>query len=781
MSAADANPFRRRVKRLYEFHKPDKLDTLTDAFFEKMEKKGKKGEEKMLKTLVEKYGPEPPADWQPISGSSPGKSDHSTPLAQEPDMVFRKRVLRFYQHYNPAKVDTLTEAVFRNFEKDGEKGQDKVIRSLVEKYGPEPSHHPENSSAPSDASGTQGSASGLQKAFRVRVMRLYQYYSPEKVDSLTPEFFQKLEKNGQKGEEKVLRSLVEKYGPEPAEDWQPATTHHDEHDTSDNKNNEVTSRHVNANAVVKELPSQNVSRAASQQSSNATRPVFCGSAGIGVQESNIDPNKHLNSDSFRYNDQKHSAINKFHENHKRLLEAASLSRPKNREPKVMETTSSTKQGFQASYEDMNNDFFNPINIISKTTAVDSANAFLPGRSHINERNENTNANATSEVRQINSKENEYTATVGSEKSPSPFNTPMIHQPSLAFKQPIRQQSLDQDMLVQVLARALAQQQQQQSTPPTRGSHFSMNGRGMVSVGAGYGESMPTLPGFISDSLRRNSDHELVPAGDPFVGESGYPGSADSYQQGSQQSPRHIAGMLDTKDQDNFVFNIITKARVQRSLFDTKTGGNQLSRRDGYDAVCEHPKNKAHKDIIKEKERIIKIEGMLEKLAQDNLYKPLNYSNFLASTATQHYNVRHTDREDARAEANRNINQNQSHSTPSRGEGRNVIDVLDTIDDILEQKNMSRSRDRPFSVNNTMPSQHVELRGYDDKLPLAEQRHQPHKNEGINPFDEIDKQRLQQQQLNLFDDLYSLHDSTMYQIPNNSGRIFAQPKKRVIDL
>lgn len=95
----------------------------------------------------------------------------------------------FYDHYNKDKLDTVENLVLRT--KNKTKYEKRLLKMLVDKYGPEPD----------------------QNSFKSRLIRYYSKYQPSKlssVDNLVKKAGDSIQQ-----QEQLFRMLVSKYGPEP--------------------------------------------------------------------------------------------------------------------------------------------------------------------------------------------------------------------------------------------------------------------------------------------------------------------------------------------------------------------------------------------------------------------------------------------------------------------------------------------------------------------------------------------------------------------------------------
>jgi hypothetical protein len=127
-----------------------------------------------------------------------------TPHTQEvQDREITERVAAFFRKYRPNKLETVGELV------EKWKGQEKeLIDTLVQKYGKEPMPGDEAEAADTPAP---------VKSHRDRAIAIYETYNPSKVSSVDAQ----LAKN-RDNEEEYIAALVRKYGPEPASTPTPA-------------------------------------------------------------------------------------------------------------------------------------------------------------------------------------------------------------------------------------------------------------------------------------------------------------------------------------------------------------------------------------------------------------------------------------------------------------------------------------------------------------------------------------------------------------------------------
>ena len=226
------NPYEARLIRFYQKYQPDKLSNVAKAL-----ETYKGREETMFETLVKKYGAEPLPDevlppvpgTQPAGAATPAAAPNAPPPAATASTnPYEARLIRFYQKYQPDKLNNVAKAL------ETFKGREEAMfETLVKKYGPEPPQpvdEPSNQapvtvvapSSPVDqppASSSSSSSSSLPPTMplgsdhRNRLIRIYMRYATEKsltdVDKALTQF---------QGREAVMFDmLVKKYGPEPPE------------------------------------------------------------------------------------------------------------------------------------------------------------------------------------------------------------------------------------------------------------------------------------------------------------------------------------------------------------------------------------------------------------------------------------------------------------------------------------------------------------------------------------------------------------------------------------
>ena len=175
-------------------YQPEKISGI-DAILQKVAGKPERFES-LLSKLVEKYGEEPENGDEDAGGdeSDEGESqDAETSI--ELNEALENRIRTFYLHYNDSKLDNVRDLVLRT--KNKPKYEERLMRMLVKKYGPEP-----------EAELTE------EQAFRARLERFYRKYQPNKLSSVDALV---AKADGKDSQEQLFRMLVSKYGPEPAE------------------------------------------------------------------------------------------------------------------------------------------------------------------------------------------------------------------------------------------------------------------------------------------------------------------------------------------------------------------------------------------------------------------------------------------------------------------------------------------------------------------------------------------------------------------------------------
>ena len=111
--------YRDRLSRFYEKYNPAKLSAVDQTL---QAYAGR--EEEMFVALVGKYGAEPPA--------APTQPRHEPKVMTAPQS-YQERLLRFYEKYNPAKVNVVDQTLTAYAGREEE-----MFTALVSKYGPEP-------------------------------------------------------------------------------------------------------------------------------------------------------------------------------------------------------------------------------------------------------------------------------------------------------------------------------------------------------------------------------------------------------------------------------------------------------------------------------------------------------------------------------------------------------------------------------------------------------------------------------------------------------------------
>ena len=175
--------FRQRLVRFCNKYAPERVhsvDSLLDVY------RGR--EEEMFAKLSAKYGPEPPPPLDHLVPPSHARTLlFSAPLPADALPDYRARLVRFCAMYMPNKRHRVDEVL-----KEYIGREEDLFTALVKKYGPEPS-------AP-------------RSSYRDRARRLLQCYNPERITDVDA-----MLRAYQGNEEEYILSLVERYGPEPAE------------------------------------------------------------------------------------------------------------------------------------------------------------------------------------------------------------------------------------------------------------------------------------------------------------------------------------------------------------------------------------------------------------------------------------------------------------------------------------------------------------------------------------------------------------------------------------
>lgn len=222
--AVDMSP-RARLTRFYQHYEKSKLGDVQKL----LNKCGgsDKNFEQLMSMLVNKYGPEP--------------------MVSDPAGL-RRRIRRFYKHYNPSKLDTVDDLVKRTKKKA--KYELRLMGMLIDKYGEEPdgefseeeeevggegaslSHEQDNEEDDEEEDEDEDENDGDEEdpdksdsdfdneelvSFETRLTRFYEHYAPAKVSDV-PKLLAKTAGVWQ-NEEKLMAMMVKKYGPEP--DGQP--------------------------------------------------------------------------------------------------------------------------------------------------------------------------------------------------------------------------------------------------------------------------------------------------------------------------------------------------------------------------------------------------------------------------------------------------------------------------------------------------------------------------------------------------------------------------------
>ncbi|DBA03763.1 TPA: hypothetical protein N0F65_005653 [Lagenidium giganteum] len=148
---------RERLTRFYLKYNADKLHEI-DGVLERY-----RGKEKQLFTaLAKKYGPEPSPTEQLGGAAAPPspeqkqtkKEESTSPPAPESDVVKdfnHKRLLAFYQKYNPDKIADVPGVLAKYKGKEAQ-----LFNALVKKYGPEPGDSDDEDDEEDDAPAAKG-------------------------------------------------------------------------------------------------------------------------------------------------------------------------------------------------------------------------------------------------------------------------------------------------------------------------------------------------------------------------------------------------------------------------------------------------------------------------------------------------------------------------------------------------------------------------------------------------------------------------------------------------
>mmetsp|Transcript_13183 Transcript_13183/g.15091 ORF Transcript_13183/g.15091 Transcript_13183/m.15091 type:complete len:401 (+) Transcript_13183:124-1326(+) len=177
------NDWRDRLEAFYKHYQPEKLSGVP-ALLKKIDGNQSRFD-RLLAQLVQKYGPEPE-----IKKEKTPKAEKPKGTSIKMNESLRNRITAFYLHYNKGKLDTVEDLVVRT--KNKKKYEDRLMRMLVKKYGPEPQ---------------------MEDSFRGRLTRFYLKYQPTKLDGV--ENFVLKAGGSETQQEQLFRMLVTKYGPEP--------------------------------------------------------------------------------------------------------------------------------------------------------------------------------------------------------------------------------------------------------------------------------------------------------------------------------------------------------------------------------------------------------------------------------------------------------------------------------------------------------------------------------------------------------------------------------------
>uniref|UniRef100_A0A7S3LI75 SUI1 domain-containing protein n=1 Tax=Aplanochytrium stocchinoi TaxID=215587 RepID=A0A7S3LI75_9STRA len=180
------NDWRDRLEAFYKHYQPEKVSGVP-TLLKKIEGSQSRFD-KLLSQLIQKYGPEPVSEsiLNVEAPTKPKEAGKTVTLNEE----LRDRIKFFYLHYNKDKLDTIENLVLRT--KNKKHYEERLIRMLVEKYGPEPKD---------------------EDSFKGRLVRFYTKYQPSKLDSVDNLVAKAGDSETQ--QENLFRMLVSKYGPEP--------------------------------------------------------------------------------------------------------------------------------------------------------------------------------------------------------------------------------------------------------------------------------------------------------------------------------------------------------------------------------------------------------------------------------------------------------------------------------------------------------------------------------------------------------------------------------------
>jgi hypothetical protein len=209
--------FRARIERFYACHAPNRLQDLK-RFLPMIVGT----EEETMQKLILKYGPEPAlsttANTEFLTNDTlPANADAGSALQrasselivtkESPTTVTRDRLIRFYTHYAPEKLEGVDRilSLMVGFEEE-------TFAKLIAKYGPEPLAENKTPSWESIASSEkhQDEPQMVREGTRERLVRFYALHAPAKledVDRLLPMLAG--------FEDETFAKLVLKYGPEP--------------------------------------------------------------------------------------------------------------------------------------------------------------------------------------------------------------------------------------------------------------------------------------------------------------------------------------------------------------------------------------------------------------------------------------------------------------------------------------------------------------------------------------------------------------------------------------
>lgn len=121
---------------------------------------------------------------------------------------FRDRLVRFYECYQPEKLDDVDKLLTKAAGKE-----EQLFRMLVKKYGPEPDDDDDEEEEDVEAEEEEGEEGEEASDYRLRLVRFYECYQPEKLEEVDALLVKAAGK-----EERLFKMLVKKYGPEPDDD-----------------------------------------------------------------------------------------------------------------------------------------------------------------------------------------------------------------------------------------------------------------------------------------------------------------------------------------------------------------------------------------------------------------------------------------------------------------------------------------------------------------------------------------------------------------------------------